>query len=72
MGTIRDRSQRWIKLAIIAGTLVGALAGPAATRAWAQSFPNQCYNNGGSNLCPFCGGGCLGSNYLCCNQGGTQ
>lgn len=55
------------KLALMAAAIAGAALGsaPAIT---AQSFPNQCYNNGGPNLCPFCGGGCLGSDYLCCNQ----
>lgn len=56
-----------VQLAVVCGTLTGALIG-TVQRLQAQSFPNQCWNNGGPNLCPFCGGGCYGSNYLCCHQ----
>ena len=61
-----------IHVAMICGALVGAGLGSAAqARAQAElvgGFPNQCYSPGGTFSCPYCGGGCLGSAYLCCQQ----
>jgi hypothetical protein len=53
-------------LAIAAALLGGGIGMTSATGA--QSWPNQCYNSDGSLSCPVCGSGCLGGDYLCCNN----
>lgn len=47
-----------------------ALGSSTAKPVVAQSWPNQCWNDDGGPTCPICGGGCMGGDYLCCNNGG--
>jgi hypothetical protein len=62
---------RWLRVALVIGSLVGTGIGTAVT-VQAQSWPNQCWNNDGGQSCPVCGGTCKGGQYLCCNNGGQQ
>jgi hypothetical protein len=60
-------NMKWLKIAIVAGTVVGFVGGSVAT-ASAQRWPNQCYGDPDKTDCPICGGTCLGGTYLCCNN----
>lgn len=51
---------------------IGGIGTGASAAATAQSWPNQCWNDDGGPSCPVCGGGCMGGDYLCCNNASEQ